>query len=70
MQFLNSRFSNPSKGPNSPQEGPKVPKWTQQDTISAYCKALVLQSDFLLLTLGSSALGLSVCASRDYPKLA
>ena len=42
--FLSLRFSDPLKGQNSPQEGPKVPKWTQQETISAYSKALVYVS--------------------------
>ena len=39
--FRNLRFSDPLKGQNSPQEGPKVLKWTQQDTISAYYGTLV-----------------------------
>ena len=39
--FLNLRFSDLLKDQNSPQEGPKVPKWTQEDTFSAYYKALV-----------------------------
>ena len=41
--FLILRFSDPLKGQNSPQEGPKVPKLTQQNTISAYYKALVYE---------------------------